>query len=535
MNSTSITNPILPGFNPDPSILRVEDDYYIATSTFEWFPGVQIHHSRDLLHWRLLTRPLDRVSQLQMLGNPSSGGIWAPCLSYADGKFWLIYTDQKGLHEHNWDPNNYVVTAAEITGPWSEPTFLNASGIDPSLFHDEDGRKYLVNQFQDYRAHRPKFSGIVLQEYDPDSNTLVGPWRKIFEGTPLGITEGPHIYKRGGYYYLMTAEGGTGYRHSVTMARSKDIWGPYEVDPQNPIVTSSDRPDAELQKAGHASIVETQNGEWYLVHLCGRPLPPNRRCTLGRETAIQKVAWTDDGWLRLADGGHTPATTVPGPDLQAHPFESESERDDFDSGELSIHFQTLRVPAHERWLSLTARPGFLRLRGRESLSSRHEQSIVARRWQAFAFEAETCVEFAPTCFKQSAGLICFYDIQNWYYLAVTHDEGLGKCVTVMFSDNGRYGEIGVDHGVSVGGAARVYLKANVDHSALTFSLSRDGTNWQSINRTFDASKLSDEYCKEGRFTGAFVGLCCQDQLFHSAEADFDYFTYRELAPHRRSV
>lgn len=285
-----ITNPIIPGFNPDPSILRVGDDYYIATSTFEWFPGVQIHHSKDLVNWKLIAHPLNRVSQLDMIGNPCSGGVWAPCLSFCDGLFYLIFTDvksQDGLAFNNY--HNYLVTTEDIMGDWSEPVSLNSSGFDPSLFHDEDGRKWLVNMLWDYRIGRNPFGGIILQEYSIKEKSLIGKTKVIFNGTKLGLTEGPHLYKHKGYYYLMVAEGGTEYYHAVTMARSKKIDGPYEIDPINPILTSKHDPFLTLQKAGHASIVETQNGEWYMAHLCGRPIPTSGRCILGRETALQKM------------------------------------------------------------------------------------------------------------------------------------------------------------------------------------------------------------------------------------------------------
>jgi xylan 1,4-beta-xylosidase len=225
-----IRNPILRGFNPDPSIVRVGDDYYIATSTFEWFPGVQIHHSRDLVHWRLLTRPLTRASQLDMRGDPDSCGVWAPCLSHADGLFYLVYTDVKRYGRTTVggasgaslrDFHNSLVTSPRIDGDWSDPVFLNSSGFDPSLFHDDDGRKYLVNQLWDHRPGRNRFAGIVLQEYAPAERRLSGERRLVFEGTPLGLTEAPHLYKRGGYYYLLTAEGGTGWGHAVTMARAR--------------------------------------------------------------------------------------------------------------------------------------------------------------------------------------------------------------------------------------------------------------------------------------------------------------------------
>ena len=181
-----IRNPILPGFNPDPSICRVGDDYFIATSTFEWYPGVQIHHSRDLVNWRLVRRPLDRAEQLDMRGNPDSGGIWAPCLSYADGQFWLVYTDVKRLEGNFKDAHNYIVTAPAIDGPWSDPVYVNSSGFDPSLFHDDDGRKWFVNMIWDFRVPPPKprrnpaFAGIVLQEWDPWQRRLIGELRRSF-------------------------------------------------------------------------------------------------------------------------------------------------------------------------------------------------------------------------------------------------------------------------------------------------------------------------------------------------------------------
>ena len=219
------------------------------------------------------------------------------------------------------DTSNYLVTAPDIMGPWSEPVHLFNSGFDPSLLHDADGRKWLMWVAWDYRGRLPRqsmklslrqglrnilkswneglntFKGIMLQEYSPSLKRLIGEPCMIFRGTQLGVTEGPHIYLHGGYYYLMVAEGGTGQNHAVTLARSKDIKGPYAVHPENPVLTSRGNPDLELHKAGHASLVETQKGEWYLAHLCGRSVKGTRhyRCTLGRETALQKVVWGADG------------------------------------------------------------------------------------------------------------------------------------------------------------------------------------------------------------------------------------------------
>lgn len=526
----SIKNPILPGFNPDPSILRVGDDYYIATSTFEWFPGVQIHHSKDLVHWKLIAHPLNRLSQLNMSGNPCSAGIWAPCLSYDNGVFYLIYTDVKYFDGTVVDCHNYLVTTNDICGDWSDPIFLNSSGFDPSLFHDDDGRKWLLNMLWDFRKGKNRFGGILLQEFSLTEKKLVGPVMNIFKGTELGLTEGPHLYKRNGYYYLLTAEGGTFLEHAVTMARSRNITGPYEVDPCNPILTSRYDCTLQLQRSGHASLVETQNGEWYMVHLCGRPLPSRGRCNLGRETAIQKMTWTNDGWIRLEAGGHKPLVEIPEPSyLPQTPWPQENSRDDFDSGKLNIHFQTLRVPLGEDMLTLTERPGYLRLKGREFLHSKHLQSLIARRQQSFVCTASTCVEFEPVTFQQMAGLVCIYNAMNFYYLCVTHDEELGKCLNILVSDNKRL-EPGLAKPIKLDGVDRCYMKVEVNYDKLQFFYGTDGDHWIPVGGYFDASKLSDEYLEYAKaegFTGAFVGLCCQDLSGTRKHADFDFFEYVE--------
>lgn len=520
-----IRNPILPGFNPDPSILRVGDDYYIATSTFEWFPGVQIHNSKDLVNWKLIAHPLNRLSQIDMKGNPSSGGVWAPCLTYSKGVFYLIYTDVKNLYGAFKDTHNYLITATDIKGEWSDPIYLNSSGFDPSLLHDDDGRKWLVNMLWDYRAGRNKFAGIVLQEYSVEEKRLIGKPKNIFKGTELGSTEGPHIYKHDGYYYLMTAEGGTWLNHAITTARSKNIDGPYEIDPANPVLTSRHDPLLTLQRSGHGSIVETQNGEWYMVHLCSRPIPTKGRSILGRETAIQKMMWTEDGWFRLACGGNKPEANVQAPEIPEHIWEAEPHRDDFDSDKLNINFATLRIPLGEDMMSLKERPGYLRLKGKESLGSTHNQSLVARRQQAFKYSATTCVEFDPENFQQMAGLICIYDRHNFYYLRISHDEELGKCLGIITAQNNVFNQPVED--ISIEGWNRVYLRAKVDYDALRFYYSKDEEDWMPIGPIMDISTLSDEFCMEGRFTGAFVGLCCQDLSGGNKNADFDWFEYVE--------
>ncbi len=530
---TVVKNPILKGFNPDPSICKAGDDYYIATSTFEWFPGVQIHHSKDLIHWELVAHPLNRISQLDMLGVPDSGGVWAPCLSYYNDTFYLIYTIVKNTG-HIKDTHNYMVTSKDIIGEWSEPIYMNSSGFDPSLFHDDDGRKWFINMKWDTRIGKNPFAGHLLQEYDEEKKCLVGPIINIFKGTSLGCSEGPHLYKRNGYYYLMVAEGGTSYAHAVTLARSKSITGPYEVHPYNPILTATGSDIHKfLQKSGHASIAEGPNNEWYMVHLCGRPLPGTNRCILGRETSIQKVEWREDNWLYLSNS----EDKLPAWDIVIDgdgSIEKEvntlvSQYDDFDSPTLDINFQSLRIPA-QNFMSLTERPGFLRLYGKESFFSKFSQSLIARRQQSFVYTAETCLEFEPETTLQLAGLICYYNTENFYYLRVSYDEELGgKCIGVMACINNNLSEsMQQDDNILIEGAKEVYLKAEVDHCELRFFYALNKNEWKPIGKVYDASTISDDAIQGSwAFTGAFVGIACQDIGGTSKHADFDYFSYLE--------
>ena len=521
------------------------DDYYIATSTFEWFPGVRIHHSRDLKHWELIALPLNTKKLLDMTGNGDGGGIWAPCLSYHDGKFYLIYTDMKTEDSSAFrDGHNYLTTTTDIRGPWSDPIFLNSSGFDPSLFHDDDGRKYLVNPIWDHRIGHHWSYGIVMQEFSEAEGKLVGPAKVIWKGTPVGMTEGPHIYKKDGYYYLMCAEGGTDYHHSETIARSRDIWGPYEADPQTPFLSAYYDPTNPLQKCGHASLVETQNGEWYLAHLTGRPLELGRRplfdlnlygcCPLGRETALQKIEWVD-GWPRVV-GGRQGALEIEGPNLPEVPVKPtwpESGKDDFDSSELNINYQWLRIPLTEQMATLKERPGYLRLYGYESLASYHTQSLVARRWESFNFDAETAVEFEPDTFQQLAGLTCFYNRDNFTFIFVTWDEEKGRCIDLIGRSIKNYYAPIKNKVIPIpADVKKVYFKVEVRHDTYHYLYSFDGQNYTAIDYDFRSADLSDDHVERngGRafFTGAFVGMTCIDMQGTHKPADFDFFSYKNV-------
>ena len=533
-----IRNPILRGFNPDPSIVRVGDDYFVATSTFEWFPGVQIHHSRDLVHWRLLTRPLRRPSQLNMLGDPDSCGVWAPDLTHAGGRFYLVYTDVKRYGRTTVagasgaslrDFHNYLVTSTDIDGDWSDPVYLNSSGFDPSLFHDDDGKTYLLNMLWDHRPGQNRFAGIVLQEFSPAEQRLIGERRVIFSGTRLGLTEGPHVYKRDGYYHLITAEGGTSWGHAVTMARAPRIAGPYELHPDVHVLTARHRPDAVLQRAGHADLVDTPDGSTYMVYLCGRPLPNRGRCTLGRETAIQRMVWGDDGWLRTVAGDGLPTVESQAPRSTAQVAPSAPARENFDGAPLPIDFQWLRSPWPDELFSLTERPGFLRLYGRETVGSLFKQALVARRQQSHCYRASTRIEFEPRHFQQMAGLICYYNSAKFHYLYISTDDAAGRHVRVMSALPDQPQTDAFTPPFPIPSNVAVELRVEIDYERLHFAYRVGGADWTRIPQQFDASILSDEATAPGlpNFTGAFVGMACQDMSGARCPADFDWFEYVE--------
>lgn len=526
-----IRNPILPGFNPDPSICRAGEDYFIATSTFEWYPGVQIHRSRDLVNWDLACRPLDRASQLDMRGNPDSGGIWAPCLSYADDRFWLVYTDVKRLDGNFKDAHNYIVTAPSIEGPWSDPVHVSSHGFDPSLFHDDDGRKwYLVlqwNHISDSVGGAPKhpaFDGILLQEWSPETG-LSGKPQKIFAGSPHGLTEGPHLYKRDGWYYLTVAEGGTGYDHAVTMARSRAITGPYEMHPDTHLITAKDAPDNPLQRAGHGQIVETPEGEVYHTHLCSRPLS-GRYSPLGRETAIQKCEWRDDGWLYLAENAPLPSLDVPSP-VNASPRPPQRIERDFTGSDLPEEFQWLRTPYPERLFTLTGNS--LRLIGRESVGSWYEQSLVARRQEHLSYRAETMLtDFKPDTYQQAAGLTTYYNRHKFHFACATWREDLGRCLRILSCPgdwpDGRLEFPGEVVAIEDG---PVDLAVEVKGAEQRFFYRQNGNNWQPLGPPLNAAVISDEGGRgeHGSFTGAFVGMLAFDTTGLARTADFTRFSY----------
>ncbi|AEC01897.1 glycoside hydrolase family 43 protein [Parasphaerochaeta coccoides] len=504
-----IRNPVLKGFCPDPSVVRVGDDYYLATSTFEWWPGVRLWHSRDLEHWQQIQSPLRRRSQLDMVGNPNNGGIWAPDISYKDGIFYLVYTDVKTQKQPYYNTHNYVVWTDNINGEWSEPVYLNSMGFDPSLFHAPDGRTYLVNM-------RNGFKGILLQEFDLSRKELVGEIRTIFNGTDRGFTEGPHLYWHDDWYYLLVAEGGTGYRHCVTIARSRDIQGPYVIDPDNPILSSVDASHAMLQKAGHADLVKTQNGQWYMFHLCSQP--ENGISILGRETAIQKISWTDDGWIRPV-GGRIPQEMVAPPEgLHTCAFPDEPTMDDFDSPVLQPFYTSLRIPL-DGVISLTERSGWLRLFGQESITSRHHVSLVARRQTSHSCTVKTCMEFHPDFPEQAAGLCYIYNNENYHLLVLSMNDANMSVLRLETSIHGSVTRQEILLSVTKEDSLHLGLSVVGLTAQFSYAVGLDG-DWIDAFTPLDISILSDE--KAPGFTGAHFALYCHDMTGQRKPADFDY-------------
>ncbi|MCI8418069.1 MAG: family 43 glycosylhydrolase [Lachnospiraceae bacterium] len=514
-----VKNPVLKGFFPDPSFLRVGEDYYIATSTFEWFPGVCIHHSRDLVNWEMAGYALTDDQRVDMTGLDMSCGIWAPNLTYSDGLFWLTYTIVYTDRQRYKDTYNFLVTAPDVQGPWSEPIPLSRSGFDPSLLHDGD-KKYLVNMVIDHRVDQVRFCGIDVQEYDPRAKKLVGEPVCISSGTGRGVTEGPNIMKHGEYYYLVLAEGGTRYQHCTTILRSKNLFGPYEEDPNNPVLTSDGQTDCLLERAGHSQIIEGADGRWYLAHLCSRPI--KRNSILGRETAIQNVVWTEDGWLKLeANDWGKPEITFEAP-AQVTQKRDLSSRTDFSKGRIPLEYMTLRRSFATNGISVEN--GVLHMQGGASVMSKYFQGLLARRQQCLDCDFETAMRFAPRHLNHIAGMLVYYNYDNHYYLKMSRaPEGLFLAVSaVVNKDLTDSQPIWLPEETEI-----VYLRAQIRQEELQYYYSLDNQTYLPIGGVLDMKNISDEHIEGNGFTGAMLGVNCCDVQGDGVYADFLYLDYKE--------
>lgn len=543
MKQIEVTNPILCGFHPDPCICKAKDKYYLITSTFEWLPGVSLYESEDLINWKAKGGILQ---SLNLEGIPDSAGIWAPALSYDNGRFYLIYTICKQIDGYFKDVENYVITAEHIEGPWSEPVFVNASGFDPSMYH-ENGKHYVINPQWDPRpldGHR-KFNGLILQEFDLTKG-MVGEAKVVYQGSGWGSAEGPHFMKKDGYYYILAAEGGTGRHHSVCVARAKNIWGPYEVSPYTPMITAWEQ-DTILKKSGHGNLVQTDLGEWYLVHLCGRYLNKQDVCVLGRETAIQKIKWTD-GWPRIAEGDRVPQKNVKikvNDPVQAEQS-SKNYRIDWpqiyqtkaDTKDTKFLAQLCKRMEEQEWISLRknldekieVKEDGLHLKGGASLTSTFSQQMIARRLESVNTEITTSLKFHPYHYVQTAGLTCYYNTKVFYYLYVGYDEKKQqRIVNLLKNDNFQFSEPLEGNYVYVPKQVEnISLKMIMEQEKLQFYYSFDEENYEPIGPVLDSAILSDEHADGWAYTGTVAGITAVDTFNRDTEAVFLSFEQKEL-------
>lgn len=515
-------NPILPGFYPDPSICRVGEDYYLVTSSFEYFPGLPIFHSRDLVHWRQLGHVLDRPSQLPLAGVCPSAGLYAPTIRYHQGTFYVINTLVDGLTERG----NFIVTATNPAGPWSEPYWLaDAPGIDPSLFFDEDGRAWYTGnrippQGESYPGHRE----IWLRELNLQMMQLQGPTYALWDGALKGNVhaEAPHLYKINGLYYLMVAEGGTEHNHAVTIARSTGITGPYENNPRNPILTHRHLGlTYPIVGTGHADLIQTQTGEWWLVLLAMRPYD-GYFFNLGRETFLTPVSW-EDGWPIVSPGAGRVEFEHTKPNLPEQLWPSLPACDNFETETLAPCWNFLRTPTEPFW-SLTERPGCLRLHLRpQKLSEWVTPSFVGRRQQHINFAARTSLEFAPRHPYECAGLVLLQNSDFHFQLVAWQTEAGAGLVSLIKREQGQ-DTVLAQHPLS---GKKLYLKVEARGQNYHFFAATDPEAWQTVAANVDGRILSTPVA--GGFVGAYIGLYAGSNGFPSQNiADFDWFEYTGL-------
>ena len=507
-------NPILAGFYPDPSIVRTGDDYYLVNSSFSWYPGVPIFHSRDLVNWTQIGHVLDRPSQLPLKGAGVSRGIFAPTIRYHDGLFYMITTNVSV-------GGNFYVTARNPAGPWSEPVVLpEIDGIDPSFFFDDDGHAYILHNGPPpenkslYSGHR----AIWLFPFDEKAGKISGPGKIIVNGGtdiskhPVWI-EGPHLLKHGEYYYLIAAEGGTEERHSEVVFRSKEVTGPYEPYSGNPILTQrtlpEERPDP-VTSTGHADLVETQKGDWWAVFLGCQPYRDDFFNT-GRETFLLPVKWVD-GWPIILNAGERVPLVANKPALQAGAppaiptHGTFSWTDTFREERLPYAYNTLRTPG-ETWYRLDAKAGALLIHPRaEDLSSADVPSFIAHRQQHANFSASVGLVFRADDLASDAGLVAFQNETHWYFLGVrlTRDAKDASPHRTLFLEKSSGERESVASVPLASNLSKVTLKIDGQGATYRFSFLTPGGTWKQIGADQDGTILSTKIA--GGFVGTYLGM-----------------------------
>ncbi len=500
-------NPVIAGTSPDPSACRVGDDYYLVSSTFEYFPGVPISHSKDLVHWEQIGHVLSTRSQLPLEGTRSARGIFAPTLRYHEGTFYVITTNMDG-------GGSFYVTATDPRGPWSEPFWIRDAEftMDPSLFFDDDGKVYYTRHGEGERG------GIFQAEIDVATGELLAEPRKIWAGTGGVWPEGPHLYKRAGEYYLLIAEGGTSFGHRVTVARSESPWGPFESYPRNPLLTHMNLPEHPIQATGHADLVDTPDGHFWLVLLGVRP-STHRRHHTGRETFLAPLAWSEGGWPVVNRGQpiELAMSTENLPDWTPPP--EPSARDEFDSPQLALRYKFVRNPDPASW-SLTERPGFLRLRGtKRSLDDVASPALVVFAQADLRMRLATELHFRPEP-GQRAGLAVRSNEANHYELLLESSGG-ERSVVLRTTVDGKKSLVGrVAH---AGDRVRLVIEGYPDHYAF-FLDQPDG--FRVLLGSAPTTQFSYESARV--FTGAHVGVYAQSDAGAPAVADFAWLEYEGL-------
>jgi xylan 1,4-beta-xylosidase len=492
-------NPVIPGFFSDPSVCRVGDDYYLITSTFEYFPGVPVFHSRDLVNWEQIGYCLHRKEQI-----PNGINIFAATLRYHDGVFYMITTNITG-------GGNFFVTATDPAGPWSDPVWIRAPGIDPDLFFDEDGKTYVIS------------SPMILFEIDLKTGELT-PGRKVWNGTGGRYAEGPHIYKKDAYYYLMAAEGGTEEAHSETIARSHSIWGPYTEDPANPILAHANAAGQgnPIQGVGHADIIQAHDQSWWIVFHGYRTVSDKVHHILGRETCLAPVCWPKSGWP-VVNGNGTATVDMTCPTLPLHPFPEKPARVEFDTKELGLEWNYIQFPDESNF-SLTEREGYLRLKGSgETITRRYNPcTFVGRRLTDHYFTSTTRIEFNPKAENEEAGMVLLNN--GSHFDIMIHEKG-GERMLVVKLQFGQTSYISREITLKPGA---VCLRIQGRKSTFTFSYAQGDGEFKDIE-TVDSKFLATETV--GWFTGIYVGLYATGNGKPSkANADYDWFEYMPDEP-----
>ncbi|TMI66375.1 MAG: glycoside hydrolase family 43 protein [Bacteroidetes bacterium] len=527
----TFNNPILAGFYSDPSICRVSNDYYITTSTFAYFPGLPIFHSTDLVNWKQIGNAMDRQEQLDQTNAGVSRGLFAPTIRYNKGTFYILCTliDKKG---------NFIITAKDPKGPWSNPIWLpEVRGIDPSIDFVDD-RAYVVYN-NDAPDNKPLYNGhrtIRMYEFDINTMKVVGQEKLLVNGgtdlskKPIWI-EAPHIFKKDAWYYLICAEGGTGYNHSEVVFRSKAVDGPYIPYEKNPILTQRHL-DKQRQNpvttTGHADFVETPDGKWFAVFLACRPYGDDIYNT-GRETFLLPVEWKD-GWPHILEGNEEVPYTLPVP-LPAltkkvnNPFGGNvTFKDDFNNKKFEDRYLFLRNPEMDAY-SLTAKSGFFQLSLRpQTASERKSPSFLGSRQHNLKGYAATSIDFTAASEKEKAGLMIFQSENNYYFLCKSIENG--KPVVQLYkspSRGNKNGELLASQPLT--SAKSLYLKIESNAATYAFYFADKKNKWKLLKDGVDASFLSTK--KAGGFVGSLFALYgTSDGEPTTSVATYDWFEYK---------